>query len=275
MGYLVTKAAWEHSRAKGNARLVLLALADQVIDEKVRAGAEPLAWPSQSTLSRMCGCSRSTVELALAQLVKLGEIRDTGTRHHGRYRGTVEWEVLPDVDLFAGDDLTDSRSGDEKESRLGAADLTENRSPRPDLTESRSGEAPRPSGEGHAIDDLTDSRRDLTDLGDDLTDSRRRPDRPVGHKQASKQEEEQEQKHGAAPAGAPPRVPFSDGIVSGLSPSSTGSAGLTPAQQQAERKEKEESLALLDQRIADGRGSSHTRAAAAELRDELGLEVAR
>lgn len=151
MSITVTKAVWKHSKATGNARLVLLALADFVVEEKIRRGEPALAWPSQQTLADMCGCSRSTVELALAALAKAGESRDTTERHWGKYRGTVEWEVLPGVDL------TDSESGHD------------------DMTDSRSGGQ---VGE----DDLTDSGDDLTDSRQHLTDSGDLPDRPVGHK---------------------------------------------------------------------------------------------
>jgi hypothetical protein len=65
-----------------------------------------------------------------------------------------------------------------------------------------------------------------------------------------------------------------DPIISGLSPSSTGSAGPTPAQIKAEHAEKVAELAACDQMLAEGRGGSMTRAMAAELRDELGIEVA-
>jgi hypothetical protein len=152
MAFPVTKAVWEHSRSKGNARLVLLALTQFVIKEKLKSGEPALVWPSQQTLADMCGCSRSTVELALKRLAELGEIEDTGERHGGKYRGTVEWEVLPGVDF----------------------DLTENESP-----ENR-------SASDSADDDLTDFRIDLTDFRIDLTDSGPRPDRPVGHKQVVK-----------------------------------------------------------------------------------------
>lgn len=173
MSLVVTKAIWRHSSARGNARLTLLALADHVIEEKVRRGDPALAWPSQSTLAAMCRCSRSTIELALANLSRGGEIRDTGVRHWGKYRGTTEWEVLPGVDLFD--------------------DVTEARSPAVAQTDSRSGGA---VGDGH----LTDSRIDLTDSRRHLTDSAGRPDRPIGHKPGEKQEEDLGDKHRSAPA---------------------------------------------------------------------------
>ncbi len=65
-----------------------------------------------------------------------------------------------------------------------------------------------------------------------------------------------------------------DPIISGLSPSSTGSAGPTPAQIEAERAEKVAELAACDRTLAEGRGGAMTKAAAAELRQELGIEVA-
>jgi hypothetical protein len=109
----------------------------------------------------MCGCSRSTIQLALEKLVELGEIADTGER---RKRGTIAWEIVLD-----GPDLTDSESGHD------------------DMTDSRSGSEGR---EG----DLTDSR-------DDLTDSRPRPDRRVGNEpEVEPEEEEPEDRTGSAPS---------------------------------------------------------------------------
>lgn len=154
MSLTVTKAVWKHSKAKLNARLVLLALADYASEEKVKRGDAAIAYPSQQTLADMCGCSRSTVELALVALEEAGEIERTGTRHWGKYRGSVEYEVLPAVDLL-DDDLTDLRS--------------------PDLTDSRS---PRDDEDPY----LTDSRG-LPDRSSELPDRFSAvPDRPVGHK---------------------------------------------------------------------------------------------
>ena len=115
MALTALQAVWEHSKATGNARLVLLALAEHVNEQRIKAGYPWEAWPSQSTLARMCGCSRSTIQLALEKLVELGEIADTGER---RKRGIIAWEIVLEAsdltDSESGhDDMTDSRSGSE------------------------------------------------------------------------------------------------------------------------------------------------------------------
>lgn len=104
MAISVSCAVWEHSKAKGNTRLVLLALADFVFEDSIQAEGAALAWPSQGTLAKRCNCSRSTVELALEQLRDEGEIEDTGKKKGGRYRGTTVWSVLPEhLDAFVDD----------------------------------------------------------------------------------------------------------------------------------------------------------------------------
>ena len=92
MSVTVQRNIWEHSPAKGNALLVELALAKHVIEKRVEAGLPAEAWPSQSTLAKMCRCSRSTVERALEELKGLGRITDTGRREYRQYRGTVVYE---------------------------------------------------------------------------------------------------------------------------------------------------------------------------------------
>lgn len=77
---------WEHSRAKGSARLVLLALADH-------AGADGGdAYPSVGRLATRCGVSERTVHEALRILAELGEIvvdRNAGPRGVNRYHLTL------------------------------------------------------------------------------------------------------------------------------------------------------------------------------------------
>lgn len=74
---------WQHSRAKGNQRFVLLAIADCANAE----GAE--AWPSTSELVRKTGLSERTVQGAIKALVELGELEVTphgGPGKRNRYR---------------------------------------------------------------------------------------------------------------------------------------------------------------------------------------------
>jgi len=153
MSITVTKQVWRYSKATGNKRLVLLALADFAIEEKVLRGEPALVWPSQQTVADMCGCSRSTVELAVEWLTKAGEIVPTGNRRWGKYRGTVEYEVLPDLDLLF--------------------ELTENES-----TDNRSSNEEEVEGE---VVDLTDSQDDLTDSGELADRFTPLADRPIGH----------------------------------------------------------------------------------------------
>jgi hypothetical protein len=68
---------WEHSRSEGNARLVLLAIADQVNKRGVDA------WPSQQRLAEKCRISDRTVRRAVEELVGLGELEVE------KYRGPV------------------------------------------------------------------------------------------------------------------------------------------------------------------------------------------
>ena len=60
---------FNHSRATGTDRLVLLAIADSANDY----GQE--SWPSLSTIARKAGIDRRTVSRSLARLEELGELR--------------------------------------------------------------------------------------------------------------------------------------------------------------------------------------------------------
>jgi hypothetical protein len=126
MALSASKAVWAGSRATGNARLVLLALADFANEEEVKFCGNAEAWPSQSKLAHMCRCRRSTVQEALKALVALGEIENTGRR---KRRGTIVWKLHLH-------NMTDFRSGQEGQ--------------RDDLTDLPT--------------DMTDLRDDLTDL---------------------------------------------------------------------------------------------------------------
>lgn len=76
---------WEHSQAKGAARMVLLALADH-------AGADGGdAYPSVARLSERCHLSERAVQEAVKTLVMAGELeveQNTGPRGTNRYRLT-------------------------------------------------------------------------------------------------------------------------------------------------------------------------------------------
>lgn len=166
MSVTVTKAVFAHSKAKRNARLVLLALASYAWEEDIRDGARAFACPSRKTLATMCNCAQSSVQKELARLVELGEIKDTKRRpSYGRDRSTIEWELLPGVDFLAGASV--DQAGGQVDSRVDHAD----------------GQAE--VDVSSAPDGLTDSAHDLTGLGDDLTETDPSPDRAGGHEQVS------------------------------------------------------------------------------------------
>lgn len=78
---------WEHSRSRGNERLVLLAIADCANDQGESA------YPSLVTLTRKAAVSRSTVLRSIEALVALGELRvDTAASKYG----TNEYAVIMD-----------------------------------------------------------------------------------------------------------------------------------------------------------------------------------
>ena len=66
MTWRLMKPAWQVDKLTPSQRLVLLAL----VYYSDRTGSN--AYPSQSTLARMCCCSRSTVKRALAALIARG-----------------------------------------------------------------------------------------------------------------------------------------------------------------------------------------------------------
>lgn len=83
MSVKVSSWVWDHSRARGVTRLVLLALADH-------AGADGGdAYPSVARLAERCGVGERTVQDAIGRLVELGELvvdRQAGPRGANRYQ---------------------------------------------------------------------------------------------------------------------------------------------------------------------------------------------
>jgi biotin operon repressor len=71
---------WDHSQARGNDRLVLLAIADHAHDDG--AGA----WPSQELLTQKTHLSESTVRRCIRSLEDLGELVTDRGRLGNRYR---------------------------------------------------------------------------------------------------------------------------------------------------------------------------------------------
>ena len=135
----MSKAIWRHSRAKGTALTVHLALATFLIKERLKAGHDPVVWPSHATLADMCNCSRSTVRIALRELIALGEIRDTDERGP---RGVVQYELLLAEEAGSRPGGNPSKEAD---SRPGAKrDLADSRSEEADLRP-RGGRSPATS----------------------------------------------------------------------------------------------------------------------------------
>lgn len=82
MSIAITSMVWQRSKAKGPARLVLLALADHA-DEEGRA------WPSAARLARYTLMDVRNVHRALARLVK-------GRRDRRRRQGAARCDHLRD-----------------------------------------------------------------------------------------------------------------------------------------------------------------------------------
>ena len=69
MSLSVLRNIWDHSRAKGSEKLLLLAIGDHVNDKN-----GGLAWPGTTLLAEKTGLSRVFVKVLRARLVKLGEL---------------------------------------------------------------------------------------------------------------------------------------------------------------------------------------------------------
>ncbi|MFF4363480.1 helix-turn-helix domain-containing protein [Streptomyces sp. NPDC001604] len=76
--------AWEHSASRGNARLVLLSIADRIPDEQC------VAWASLTSLMKRTNASRNAVRGAIAALAEAGELEVLddldGPQHSTVYR---------------------------------------------------------------------------------------------------------------------------------------------------------------------------------------------
>lgn len=88
MSISVSTVVWKRSKQKGNALLVLLALADYANDKK-----QELAWPSVSTLASKVRLSERQVQRILPALAESGELAiQKGQGPHGTnlYRVTID-----------------------------------------------------------------------------------------------------------------------------------------------------------------------------------------
>jgi len=94
-------AVWQHSKADGRARLVLLAIADHQ--------GEIGAWPSISTIAKMVNSSERSVQRDIQHLQSIGELKvevqNAPTK--SQYKSNLYWVTLPGV--TAG--VTESQSG--------------------------------------------------------------------------------------------------------------------------------------------------------------------
>ncbi|MFB7481942.1 helix-turn-helix domain-containing protein [Streptomyces anulatus] len=75
---------WDHSSSRGAARLIMLSLADRVVDEQC------VCWASLNSLVKRTGASKSTVQQALDRLLDAGELDEvvdlTGPQRSTVYR---------------------------------------------------------------------------------------------------------------------------------------------------------------------------------------------
>ena len=92
MTWKLIRPIWRLADVTANQRLVLLALAsftDQRGDN---------AYPSQSTLARMCCCTARTIRRALSELIAMRIIEPHGKGKGGTVRYSVNVNVLPSAD---------------------------------------------------------------------------------------------------------------------------------------------------------------------------------
>ena len=78
---------WEHSKAKGTARLILLALADHADENGV-------AWPSLSRLAKYANVHVSNVSKNISRLIEMGEISRVGTVPSGKGKPGTKYKII-------------------------------------------------------------------------------------------------------------------------------------------------------------------------------------
>lgn len=94
-------AVWQHSKADGRARLVLLAIADHQ--------GEIGAWPSIARLARMVNASERSVQRDIQYLQAIGELKVElqNAPTNKQYKSNLYWVTLPGVTTG----VTESESG--------------------------------------------------------------------------------------------------------------------------------------------------------------------
>jgi hypothetical protein len=82
-----TKAVWQHSRARGTARLILLALADHADEAGV-------AWPSLSRLAEYANVTKPNVCRNISCLIEMGELCRVGTVPSKQGKPGTKYKIL-------------------------------------------------------------------------------------------------------------------------------------------------------------------------------------
>ena len=91
MSIEIMNAVWQHSRADGRARLVLLAIADHQ--------GEIGAWPSIARLAKMVNSSERSVQRDISYLQSIGELKVElqNAPINKQYKSNLYWVTLPGV----------------------------------------------------------------------------------------------------------------------------------------------------------------------------------
>ena len=87
MSLEASKAVWQHSRARGTARLILLALADHADEAGV-------AWPSLSRLAEYANVTKPNVCRNISCLIEMGELCRVGTVPSKQGKPGTKYKIL-------------------------------------------------------------------------------------------------------------------------------------------------------------------------------------
>jgi hypothetical protein len=229
---------------------VLLALAAAVNQKDAERGWDWVAWPSQARIAFQLGIGERQVRRRLANLKAAGDIRETGEivgRGIRKYEITLAPPRSDRTGVETEEDRSDPTTLDQMD-RGGVESVM----------------PPNETGPSVPVD-----RSDLTARPDHMD----RPTGPNGPTEPEEnREENREENAEVARAEARDPVPLTREFVSGLSPSSTGSAGPTPAQIEAERAEDLAELGALEAQVGATRHRETTERSIAEIRERLGLD---
>jgi hypothetical protein len=240
---------------------VLLALAAAVNQKDVERGWDWVAWPSQARIAYELGIGERQVRRRLANLKAAGDIRETGEivgRGIRKYEITVGPRARrpspppsPPRSEPSGVETEEDRSDPTTLDHMDRGELD------PEMSHDDTGQyVPVDRSDPTARPDHMD--RDPGPYG---------PTEPEGNRN-----ENQEENAEVARAEARDPEPVTHDFVGGLSPLSTGSAGPTPAQLQAERADDLAELAVLEDQRETTSHHETTERSIAELRERLGLD---